>query len=1500
MTLGKRAGSERSCRTGRRQWSGRWVMPLLLTALGIGVVFLSAPAPALAPVSSWPDLAEGNTAPVALWSDDDILWVADFWEQYVYAYDLATGDRVPASDIDVEGLYPSGLWGDEETLWVLDYTGGLFAYSLATGAPDEPADIDSVGPGIGLWSDGETLWVTDYDANATGTLKAYDFSGQRLPEEDITTLSAAGNNSPIGIWSDGETVWVADSKDGKLYAYDLTTAERVPAWDLDTLVPGNVRPMGVWSDGETVWVADFDAATVHAYVLPGVEADAHAGSVSEGNEDLPDGRLATPGVVVVGDSVTGTIDPAGDRDGYAVALEAGTTYQIDLEGAATGQGTLADPFLRWLRGRGSGIPGTRDDNGGEGLNARQVFTPAESGTYYISARAAGAGTGTYRLSVMVQPSNDARLGTLQLSGIALDAFSSDVTDYSVSVAHSVAETTVSALAVDAGASVSIDPATDADSEASGHQVALAAGATTVITLTVTAADGSVQATTVRVTRAASSDARLGTLHLSGITLDAFSSDVTDYSVAVAHSVAETTVSATAADSGASVSIDPATDADSEASGHQVALAAGATTVITLTVTAADGSVQATTVRVTRAASSDARLGTLQLSGITLDAFSSDVTDYSVSVAHSVAETTVSATPADSGANVSIDPATDADSEAAGHQVALAAGATTVITLTVTAADGSVQATTVRVTRAASSDARLGTLQLSGITLDAFSSDVTDYSVTVAHSVAETTVSATAADSGASVSIDPATDADSEAAGHQVALAAGATTVITVTVTAADGSVQATTVRITRAASNDARLGTLQLSGITLDAFSSDVTDYSVSVAHSVAETTVSTTAADSGASVSIDPATDADSEASGHQVALAAGATTVITITVTAADGSVQATTVRVTRAASNDARLGTLHLSGITLDAFSSDVTDYSATATRATTTVSATPADAGASVSIDPATDADSEAAGHQVALAAGATTVITITVTAADGSVQATTVRVTRAASSDARLGSLHLSGIALDAFSSDVTDYRVAVAHSVAETTVSATAADSGASVSIDPATDADSEAAGHQVALAAGTTTVITLTVTAADGSVQATTVRITRAASSDARLGTLQLSGITLDAFSSDVTDYSVAVAHSVAETTVSATAADSGASVSIDPATDADSEASGHQVALAAGTTTVITLTVTAADGSVQATTVRITRAASNDARLGTLRLSGITLDAFSSDVTDYSVSVAHSVAETTVSTTAADSGASVSIDPATDADSEASGHQVALAAGATTVITITVTAADGSVQATIVRITRAGAVVAALPAEMTRHSLLNSVRDRQITSVEDFVAALPVLHKRHVAFVYRSEALFKEFISGQYPRVISWGADGRFVFSWSTDPASPGHEFVEFLKPERDRWIAGVIDFSGSTPTLREPAACASCHGQLHKPLWGGDLDMAGHGRRRGKHRIPGLARDHCQHLAGGGIDRPAHCAAGVAAVLTLRGHAGDSVSEWQVDARDARNRSGLRLAP
>ena len=110
--------------------------------------------------------------------------------------------------------------------------------------------------------------------------------------------------------------------------------------------------------------------------------------------------ISTTGRVTVGNSLTGEIETTNDSDAFAVELVAGRTYRIDLEGAATDKGTLADPFLRWLRdSSGNGLHGTRDYDGGEGLNPRQVFTPQVSGTYYITASGQGDSVGTYTLTV---------------------------------------------------------------------------------------------------------------------------------------------------------------------------------------------------------------------------------------------------------------------------------------------------------------------------------------------------------------------------------------------------------------------------------------------------------------------------------------------------------------------------------------------------------------------------------------------------------------------------------------------------------------------------------------------------------------------------------------------------------------------------------------------------------------------------------------------------------------------------------------------------------------------------------------------------------------------------------------------------------------------------------------------------------------------------------------------------------------------------------------------
>ena len=54
--------------------------------------------------------------------------------------------------------------------------------------------------------------------------------------------------------------------------------------------------------------------------------------------------IDTTGSVAVGGSATGDIESAGDRDWFAVELEAGRTYQLDLEGSPTGDGTLSGTY----------------------------------------------------------------------------------------------------------------------------------------------------------------------------------------------------------------------------------------------------------------------------------------------------------------------------------------------------------------------------------------------------------------------------------------------------------------------------------------------------------------------------------------------------------------------------------------------------------------------------------------------------------------------------------------------------------------------------------------------------------------------------------------------------------------------------------------------------------------------------------------------------------------------------------------------------------------------------------------------------------------------------------------------------------------------------------------------------------------------------------------------------------------------------------------------------
>ena len=115
--------------------------------------------------------------------------------------------------------------------------------------------------------------------------------------------------------------------------------------------------------------------------------------------DLADGT-GTTGTVAVGGSTMGEIETAGDRDWFAVTLEADKTYRIDLEGSETSAGTLSDPYLHGVHDEnGVLLDDTTNDDGGAGYNSRVLFTAQEAGTYYVAAGAYREHEGTYTLSV---------------------------------------------------------------------------------------------------------------------------------------------------------------------------------------------------------------------------------------------------------------------------------------------------------------------------------------------------------------------------------------------------------------------------------------------------------------------------------------------------------------------------------------------------------------------------------------------------------------------------------------------------------------------------------------------------------------------------------------------------------------------------------------------------------------------------------------------------------------------------------------------------------------------------------------------------------------------------------------------------------------------------------------------------------------------------------------------------------------------------------------------
>ena len=117
----------------------------------------------------------------------------------------------------------------------------------------------------------------------------------------------------------------------------------------------------------------------------------------------------TTGTVAVGGTTRGNFQFSNDRDWFAVALEAGKAYQIDLRNIVSGDGYVDIPVLHGIHDADGtlidGIPVIWSDDYRLGTFTRMYFTPSADGTYYIAA-GAHYGTGLYEVAVSEMGEDD--------------------------------------------------------------------------------------------------------------------------------------------------------------------------------------------------------------------------------------------------------------------------------------------------------------------------------------------------------------------------------------------------------------------------------------------------------------------------------------------------------------------------------------------------------------------------------------------------------------------------------------------------------------------------------------------------------------------------------------------------------------------------------------------------------------------------------------------------------------------------------------------------------------------------------------------------------------------------------------------------------------------------------------------------------------------------------------------------------------------------------------
>lgn len=234
----------------------------------------------------------------------------------------------------------------------------------------------------------------------------------------------------------------------------------------------------------------------------------------------------------------------------------------------------------------------------------------------------------------------------------------------------------------------------------------------------------------------------------------------------------------------------------------------------------------------------------------------------------------------------------------------------------------------------------------------------------------------------------------------------------------------------------------------------------------------------------------------------------------------------------------------------------------------------------------------------------------------------------------------------AFSSNTTSYTASVPTAVTSVTVTASPQSSTTTIMIKGVITPAGQ--GHPVPLGQpGSTTSIEVVASSQNGLESAYTITVTRLLSSDNDLSSLSINtGSFNPAFAPGITTYTVNVATNVTDVTLSATKSDPDAVMSGSVLAGAGQASGQATIPLGGpGTSTPVSISVTAPSGIPKTYSLTINRLFSNDSFLSVLQVTTGSLDPpFAPDTENYTVKVGLLVPDVTITATKSDSNATMS----------------------------------------------------------------------------------------------------------------------------------------------------------------------------------------------------------------------------------------------------------------